>query len=428
MNKPRDLTGTVETTNYAVEFHESCARSAIKRAEREPDDRHQYGLIDIPSHLARGLLQRYARGDSLEALHQYFEEGYIPTLHHAVQLSEKFFPEHRLRLHFEQTASWMLLFALVCFDDDGKQMAHLDDWFTPDCNPVLYSMVLKAFVPGYTYAEAYNRESTALPLEDRLVSALLQAPETWSRAFTAYMQQWPKLMKRYGYREHVDEDKSRFEFFPLHLALAVCAFDVDDSAFRDLPYYPHDLVDYYRAHRRHTRDAWRTSVIEPGIGLPEGARPKRTYVLSKGEAYERWVELVCGEQPDLIEDAKRALGKRKTMPPLDAAMEALASAGLGIRADLKDDESVAAQAIAVCQSWQLPAPAVPVMTQQGPARITAILNALHALDTRRGQRLAVLDDGSDNWNAILYSYHHAAEFTMLCEQLGIKWMDHTQWQ
>ena len=30
-----------------------------------------------------------------------------------------------------------------------------------------------------------------------------------------------------------------------------------------LPYYPHELVDYYRSHQRHTRDAWRTAVTDP---------------------------------------------------------------------------------------------------------------------------------------------------------------------
>jgi hypothetical protein len=430
MNNPRDLTGTIESINYALERDEGLARSAIRKAEENPDDPHQYGLISVPSHLARGLLQRYARGDTLAELHQYFHDSYLPAMRHATQLSARIFPDHQLALHFEQTASWMLLFALVCFDDDGTQMAQLDQWFTPDGNPVLYAMVRKALDRGFQYADEYDIGSEAVPHEAQLVAALLQPRDTWPKAFAAYMKQWPRLMKKYGYREHVDADKHRFEFFPLHLALAVCAYDVDDSGFRHLPYYPADLVEYYRGHIRHQRDAWRSGVINPAAGLPASARPqpKKTYELSMGEAYERWIEIVCGEQPALIEAARKAAGKRKTMPPLDTLMPALASAQLATHADLKDDETVAAQVDAMCRTWQLPAPVVPATGQQGAARITRIFNALQDLDTAQGQKLALLDDGGDNWNAIFYSHHHEAEFTTLCEQLGIRRMDRSQWQ
>lgn len=430
MNKPRDLTATPAAANDAVQSHENRARHAIRRAEETPDDPHQYRLIDVPSHLARGLLQRYARGDTLEALHAYFRDVYTPNLQQAARLSEKFFPEHRLRLHFEQMASWMLLAALVCFDDDGANMAQLDNWFTPDVNPVLYAMLCKALVPGFAYAAQYQRDSCAMPHEEELVGILLQPPHTWPQACAAYMKQWPRLMQRYGYREQVEQDRGRFEYFPLHLALAVCAFDIDDSAFRHLPCYPHELVDYYRAHCRHTRDAWRSGVTDPGIGLPENARPqpKKTYVLSKAEAYARWLELVCGEQPGLIDHARRALGKRKTMPALDAVMAALAGAGLALRADLKDDATAEAQAAAMCQAWQLPPPQIGGAAAHGPARISALLNALQAQDSQGGQRLAVLDDEAGNWNAILYHAHHEAEFGTLCQQLGIARLAPAQWQ
>lgn len=326
MTTPRDLTATFSEIDYWVDTHESMAHSSILKAEQEPDG-FQYPLIDVPKDMARGLLQRYARGDSIDDLQRYYRDTYVPTVQNAVRLCEKIFPEHVLRMHFEQPASWMLLFAIVCFDEEGKQMARLEEWFTPEGCPVLFEMVLKGLLPGFTYGSFdYHRDSHAIQFEDEVVSALLQPPATYSQALGAYMKQWPKLMKRHGYREHIDEDRSRFDEFPLHLALAVCAFDVDDGAFRYLPYYPRELVDYYRAHRRYTRDAWRPGVIDPRIGLPDDARPqpKRKYSLSKADAYERWIELISGEQPALIEVARTALGKRKTMPALEVALEALA--------------------------------------------------------------------------------------------------------
>ena len=426
----RNPSTTIEAISYYVHSHESGPARWIKQALSEPDNPHQYGLISVPSDLARGLMQRYARGDSMESLRQYFNEGYRPTLQQAAEISRKLFPDHVLRMHFEQIASWMLLFALVCFDEEGADIARLDDWFTPDCNPVLFAMIRKAFEQGDAYVRKPNPSNTAVPHEEQLVAALLQPPATWPQAFGAYMKQWPRLMQKYGYREHVEEERHGFDFVPFHLGLAVCAFDVDDSAFCHLPYYPRDLVDYYRVNIRHQRDAWRARPSDPALGLPDDARPqpKKTYVLSKAEAYGRWIELVCGEDPERVNGARKALGKRKTMSALDQAMESLASAGLAIHADLKDDETVAAQATSLCASWNVPAKAMPDLAQQGPARITAILNALHDLDTCRGQRLVMFDDGGDNWHGLMFSFAHEAEFNTLCEQLGLKRMDRGQWQ
>lgn len=428
MSQPRNLSASADTCTYHVEEHEGSARWAIERALDDPS--YPVPLLFVPSHLARGLMQRYARGDAVASLRDYFNGDYRAVLRQAGELCAGFFPEHQLRMHFDQRASWMLLFALVCFDEDGSEMARLDDWFTPDCTPVLYAMIRKAFTPDDTYVRAPDPKDKAMPGEEQLVSILLQPPSTWAQAFAAYMTQWPKLMKAHGYREHVVEGKVAFDDVPFPLGLAACAFDVDDSAFRHLPYYPRDLVDYYRTHVRHTRDAWRTHVSDPAAGLPERARPqpKKTYALSKTDAYARWIDLVCGERPDAMAAARKALGKRKTMPELETVMEALASVGLGIAADLKDDATATDQAAALCGAWNLPAPALPADGQHGPARISVLLNALHDLALDHGAAIAVLGEGGDNWYVVLYGQAHEAEFATLCEQLRVSVMTREAWQ
>jgi len=428
MSQPRNLSASADTCTYHVDNHEGSARWAIERALNDPPD--PVPLVFVPSHLARGLMQRYARGDSIEALRDHFNGDYRAVLRQAAELGARFFPEHQLRMHFEQRASWMLLFALVCFDEDGADMARLDDWFTPDCTPVLYAMIRKAFTPDDTYVREPDPKDKAMPGEEELVGILLQPPSTWPQAFAAYMTQWPKLMKAHGYREHVVEGKVPFDDVPFPLGLAVCAFDVDDSDFRHLPYYPRDLVDYYRTHVRHTRDAWRTHVSDPAAGLPDRARPqpKKTYALSKTDAYARWVDLVCGERPDAMAAARKALGKRKTMPELDTVMEALASAGLGIAADLKDDATVADQAAALCGTWQLPALPVPAGGEHGPARIGVILEALHDFALDHGAMMHVLGEGGDNWYVVLSGRAHESEFATLCEQLRVPVMAREAWQ
>jgi hypothetical protein len=428
---PRDPSATAERHTVSLDGHESYAHSAIGYTGE--DWTVAARLWDVPRHLARGLLCRYARGDSVEALRDYFHDAYLPALQRAGQRWDGLGQGKRLALHFDQTASWMLLFALVCFDEDGSQLRRLDHWFTPDCHPVLYQMVLQGFVPGHAYDELFDRDIHAIAHEDPVTSALLQAPGAWPLAFGAFMRHWPQLMERHGYREHVDADAYPFNEFPLHLGVAVCAFDIDDAAFRHLPFYPADLVAYYREHVRYKRDAWRTTIIEPGIGLPESARPqlKQTHTLSpaltKSQAYTRWMELVCGPQPGRAEQVRKALGSRKTMPDRWQLMEVLAGQGLAIQADIKDDDTAHAFMLDLCRSWQLPAPQLPASPPQGPARISALLTVLHAHARQHAHRLAVLDNGDDSWNAVLYDATFEAEFAALCEKLDIEVMDEGAW-
>ncbi len=118
---------------------------------------------------------------------------------------------------------------------------------------------------------------------DRLWSTLLNSLSTDSAqgkqtGLAGYMAQWGELMRVHGWRPQrrycpLDSKDwncrgdDLFIEFAFEAALAVCAWDLDDSAFRDHPYYPRDLVDHYREHVRHTRDAWRAQEAGPGFAV-----------------------------------------------------------------------------------------------------------------------------------------------------------------
>lgn len=103
-------------------------------------------------------------------------------------------------------------------------------------------------------------------------------------ALSNYMSDWGALMRPHGWRKlrrycplddgggQIDPNcrgDDLFIDFAFEAALVVCAWDLDDSEFRDHPYYPVDLVDYYRSRVRHTRDAWRKVGAGPIFQLPE---------------------------------------------------------------------------------------------------------------------------------------------------------------
>lgn len=425
MNSPRDPSASRAKHAWRVIDRDSYASSYLEwaQASGKRDDFER-----VPPELASALLCRYCRGDSVEELKQYFHASYLPLLEAAQVSYQLHHGAAPLVLKREGCDSWMLLFGLICFDEDGSKITHLDGWFSRSGETVLYSMVLKGFVPGYRYSERYDARRESIPYESAVVSALLQPRETWAAALGAFLRKWPKLMEARGYRDEADDKMEPFSEFPFHVGVAVCAFDIDDATFRDLPWYPRELVDYYRAHIRHTRDAWRSNPIDPAQDLPESARPKvkKPSSLSKAQAYTRWIELVTSNAEQL-ERAWKALGRRKTMSKISTVMEALAGVGLAIQADIKDDATVEEQLLALCATRQLPPPLLPEQPPQGPARISALLAVLQAHTARHAQRMAVLDDGSDTWNVVLHADASSDEFSDLCEQLQLDILSDDDW-
>ncbi|CUI03007.1 PoNe immunity protein domain-containing protein [Massilia antarctica] len=430
MTTPRNLGSTPCEMDVHVNDADGKVAWLLRRYAEEPEDPYnQYNLLTIPRHQQKCLLYRFARGDTLGSIRAWFLGEMLPTLRTTQEMCKALFPEHDVLVNAGEPWALLWLFAFVCFDEDGTELARAHTWFERKDGPVLFDMLLKAFVPSTAYARKYNPKSSR-PQEESVIDALLLDEAARGRALEACMRQWPKLMKPYGYREAPLEGKHLFEHFPFEIALAVCACDADDSALRDLPYYPRELVDYYRSHVRAKRDAWRGTGVGAGPEIPPAPhrQPKKVYSLKPAEAYVRWLELACNEQPEMIAKAHKGLKKRKSMPALCSAMEVLAGLGCGAQADLKDDATLADYVVAMCAARGLPAFTPPPPPPEGPARIGQILLALQAWSVGQGQQLFVLtDDEDDNWNALLVRADAKDEFALLCEQLSLEVLDEAGW-
>ncbi|MDQ1833538.1 PoNe immunity protein domain-containing protein [Massilia scottii] len=430
MSTPRNLSSTPAEMEYHVNDADNSVAFPLRRYAEEPENAfNQYELLTIPRYQQKCLLHRFGRGDSLDSIRAWFLDNMLPTLRSTQEASKKLFPEHDVLIDAGEPWALLWLFAFVCFDDKGTELARADTWFTREDGPVLFDMMLKAFVPSTSYAKEYD-STFSEPNDEAVIDALLLDEPARTRALEACMRQWPKLMKPSGYREAPAAGKHIFLHFPFEIALAVCAYDIDDGTFRDLPYYPRELVDYYREHVRGKRDAWRATGVGAGPEIPPSPhlQPKKVHTLKPAEAYARWLELACNEQADIITKAHKGLKKRKSMPALCSAMEVLAGLGYGAQADLKDDASLADYVVAMCAARGLPAFTPPPPPPEGPARISKILSALQAWAAGQGQQLFVLnDDDDDNWNALLVRADAKDEFALLCEQLSLEVLDEDGW-
>lgn len=298
-------------------------------------------------------------------------------------------------------------------------------------------LLLKAFVPGWPMAKKYSRKhsvNSPLPWSDPVVRALAQSPEGRPEALSKYMRSWCRIMKPLGYkpvRDYSPETAERrgeleglFVHFAFEVALAVCAYDIDDADFRDHPYYPRDLVDYYRANLRHGRDAWRAQGLGAGIEIEVPPLPKKLDLSkSKSKGLVRWLELVSDGDADAVAAVIEQVGKLRKVKDLSELSCALAESGAGIHVDLKDSDTLATQIDDQLSRRGLgdlvladPAPGEPAA---GHDRCKALLLGLDQYLANKSHGVLALDSQDDSWQAVLVPRTHWAEFESLSQELGV---------
>lgn len=281
----------------------------------------------------------------------------------------------------------------------------------------LMDLLIKAFVPAHTIAKKYKADKWVAPWSEPVLRALAAPADARPAGLGACMKNWNRVMRPWGWKPNLDVAIGRdplFCDFAFEVALAVCAYDIDDSGFRDHPYYPRDLVAHYRARVRHTRDAWRPEGV--GAGVPVAAPPpprKADLATSKRKAAARWVELACDGNVDATEAVLEAIGKPRKFGDIGALMAALSEAGQAIHADIKDDDTLAIQAGRLAEDRALGAFDAPPGPPFGPARCSATLLAFAGWLDARGYRLVDLDNQDDAWHAVAVKAAYHAEFLAL---------------
>lgn len=287
----------------------------------------------------------------------------------------------------------------------------------------LFDLLLHAYDPAHPVQKKYQPYKYSAAWIDPIVQVLALAPKERSAALARHMQNWLRLMRPYGWKPNLNTAPGHdnlFGDFAFEVALAVCAYDIDDTAFRDHPYYPRDLADYYRQHIRHSRDQWRPLYV--GADLPITLPPppiKADLAKSKRKGIARWVELVADGDIDATEAVLDATGKPRKIHDLQTLLHNLAESDLAIYADLKDDETLEQQASDLSEKRGLGPFEGPPGPPYGPARCEATLAAWSAWLGERGYLLIDIDDKDSDWHAIVVNTVFHPELQQLSEQLGI---------
>jgi len=297
-------------------------------------------------------------------------------------------------------------------DIDLKRRAYLTD------------VLFKAFIPNYPLAKKYKIDKYSAVWMDPIQRALALPAGERAQALAMHMKNWCRIMRPWGWKPNLKPvygGDNLFCDFAFEVALAVCAYDIDDSTFNDHPYYPRDLVEHYRTKIRHKRDAWRAHGAGAGVPIVAPPLPKKADLSrSKRKAVARWIELVCDGDIDATETVLETIGKPRKVEDISELMESLAESSQAIQADSKDDETTLLQAAQLAEQRALGDFDGPPGPPFGPGRCRAGLLAFAHWLQPRGYRLVDLYNDDDAWHAVVIKTEYYAELLELSNSLKIR--------
>ena len=379
----------------------------------------------------------YAKGDAIEILKQHLLEA-LPfiervrplKIHFEAQLNN--LPEKCLE-YTGYNVLWSIVQQNLLIEQNSavlKRWMNLTEGGGCLNSSYIGDVLARSFIPDWPIAKKYGK----LDRYDNIrmhhgLQTVLSAPDKAGKqaGIERYMAQWNGMMRPFGWKPKRNYDPrpgygdDLFLKFAYEAALVVCGWDLDDSAFRNHPYYPRDLVDYYRAHVRHTRDAWRPEGVGAGIAVMAPPQPKKIDLhKSKAKGYKRWLELTCDGDKNACTDTLEALGTLRSLKnSWDEVFDQLSGNGHAVRADLKDPDTLQAQIDALATQRPLAEFTPPDDPPAGPARCEMLMQQAPAWAAAQGYTWQALDDGGDNWQAVLIRSEFHAEWLALSAALHL---------
>jgi hypothetical protein len=138
------------------------------------------------------------------------------------------------------TALWLLSFALIFKVDDGTFAALLECIGRPGQDALLERLI-GTRIPG--------RPATSQLLWPNPYETLLKAIDAsgaeQAKLMEKFLKTWYAAMGKLGaywYDTHKKKDGGFLGYWSIEAAGVVSAFGIDDQPFRNMPYYPKDLV------------------------------------------------------------------------------------------------------------------------------------------------------------------------------------------
>lgn len=425
--KMRDPIGSEESYAEFFRVQEMIDNAFPPFEELDEEDRN-FRAVNTYGRRTTFALRQYGRGDSLVEIQailrrrmpEMIEMAAWYRAHAEGAAAAAYRP---LKASRRESYGFFALAALTL--DQPEELAKLRE-LLPTQNAErgqFLDLMVKAMIPDYPMLASYKPVKEAALFTDPVLRILALPPDARAQAVDGHLQKWCRMMRAFGWKPDLDPGIGKdplFCDFAYEVALAVAAYDIDDSAFRDHPYYPGDLVEFYRIHVRDTRDGWRAKGVGAGTPIAVPPPPQRADLSkSKSKGLARWIELVCDGDPQAVEAVLEIVGKPRKFKSINGLMEALASEGHAIEADIKDDDTVSTASVQLTEARDIAGFVAPGGPPFGPDRCQAILAGLARHCENGRYRLLDLDNQDDGWHAVLVRAEYVEEFRQASDALGI---------
>ncbi|MEF7616098.1 PoNe immunity protein domain-containing protein [Aquincola sp. MAHUQ-54] len=205
------------------------------------------------------LRLQYSAGDSIDSLRAFYPTAIWAWEEHVRHLDNWYQGEDFVRsfstrspaLSFTDDEYGLFVLPMLCF---GLLLGHADlmprlcacwDYINDeiDCFDQLVEALVAPLVPGrHRHARTYTRH---LPYR-KLDKVFRAAPDKRPALMARYLDEWYHASRREpGHGMH--HDLMFKGYWSFEAAAVAWAFDIDDTTFRDMDFYPRDLADYARS-------------------------------------------------------------------------------------------------------------------------------------------------------------------------------------
>ncbi len=252
--KKRDWFLTEAVCQEQMEFYpRSISRPKVMEAieGRNPDREHTQSLSwDRTYKYFECLILRYSAGEEVDSLRAPCKEMFEEFGRH-----KRMFPEWNMKYWEPDAYQYLMwLLGLAYLFNLPEYVPQIATWYAHntdagDDDPLICALFSRLGCNVFNVPQNdMVFEKTYRPLLKALQAGAERKDEA-QKHLEAYLKGWYKGMKDcYWYNRHKGKFATHFGYWSFESGLVSVLCGLDDSAFRDMLYYPKDLVDYARAH------------------------------------------------------------------------------------------------------------------------------------------------------------------------------------
>lgn len=275
------------------EQNEFFARRVLNNKEKEDIISNIENDIDHRARLGWGQASKYLQhailGYSAGKLESEVEKDVESSLNRFLLQKSMF--HHEIMQYWEQDSYqyYLWLFSLAVMTGQPEKIADLMRWYSPDPDgdgedPLLGSLMARLgigmqnlpLVKELTFPKSYGELYEAIQGDDS------RPKEERQECIHRYLKGWYQGMKEcYWYGDHKSRFSLHFGYWAFEAGLVTLLYGLDDSSYRDMKYYPKDLVDHAREQGydnlldpAQMTDQQRHDILLPGSSTPYAARWK----------------------------------------------------------------------------------------------------------------------------------------------------------